>query len=222
MAKSPSPDSDEPEGRKRESSPPAAAADPARRNFIWGLTAAVIGLVVSVFPVKVGLLVFLDPLLGKKKVPEKYRKGEDGDGGYIKIATLEAVPDDGLPRRFPVIADLSDAWNFSPGQPIGAIYLRREKGKKEVEVFHATCPHAGCSVAYTHDPDPKQCLYKCPCHNSAFGLDGERVNLPGKENPSPRPLDTLEVDDKKLAATGEIWVKFLNFYTGIHDKKAKI
>jgi len=74
-------------------------------------------------------------------------------------------------------------------------------------------------VAYSHDSDPKNCLYKCPCHNSAFNVAGEKVDLPGKENPSPRPMDTLRVDDQKLAASGEIWVEFLNFYTGIHEKK---
>lgn len=199
-----------------------AARDPARRNFLYGLLASVIGFVVGVFPFGTGLVVFLDPLLGKKKLPGSVPQEVEGAQGFLKIATLDAVPDDGIPRRFPVIANLSDAWNFTPGQPIGAIFLRREKGAKEVQVFHATCPHAGCSVAYSHDPDPKNCLYKCPCHNSAFNVEGERVDLPGKENPSPRPLDTLEVDDQKLAASGEIWVKFLNFYTGIHDKKAKL
>jgi menaquinol-cytochrome c reductase iron-sulfur subunit len=197
------------------------AASPPRRNFLYAFAAAAIGLVVSLFPVGSGLLVFLDPLRGKNRVPLSRRK-EGGQGGYLKIATLDAVPDDGIPRRFPVVADLSDAWNFSPGQPIGAVYLRRTKGEKAVQVFHATCPHAGCSVAYSHDSDPGKCLYKCPCHNSAFGLDGQKVDLPGKDNPSPRPLDALVVDGEKLASSGEIWVQFLNFYTGIHEKKPKL
>lgn len=218
MAKSAASDTAEP------SSVPSrpATRDPARRNFLYAFGAVVIGLVVSVFPLGAGLMVFLDPLIGKKKLPTSVPQDPAGGEGFLKVATLDSVPDDGIPRRFPVIANLQDAWNFTPGQPIGAIYLRREKGAKEVQVFHATCPHAGCSVAYTHDPDPKNCLYKCPCHNSAFNLEGEKVDLPGKENPSPRPLDTLEVDDAKLASTGEVWVKFLNFYTGIHEKKAKL
>lgn len=207
-----------------EATPPPSrpASNPARRNFLYALFSVVIGLVVSVFPAGAGLMVFLDPLLGKKKLPGSVPQDPEGAQGFLKIATLDALPDDGIPRRFPVIANLKDAWNFTPGQPIGAIYLRREKGSKEVQVFHATCPHAGCSVAYSHDPDPKNCLYKCPCHNSAFNIDGEKVDLPGKENPSPRTLDTLDVDGEKLASTGEIWVKFLNFYTGIHEKKAKL
>ena len=105
--------------------------------------AAAVGLVVGIFPLGAGLLVFLDPLRGKKRAPASV---PDSGEGFLKIATLDAVPDDGVPRRFPVVADLTDAWNFSPGQPVGAVYLRREKGKKEVQVFHATCPHAGCSV----------------------------------------------------------------------------
>lgn len=199
-----------------------APHSPARRGFIWSLVAALVGLVVAIFPLGAGLLVFLDPLRAKRKVPGKYDAGEDAAEGFLKIAPLEAVPDDGVPRRFPVIANLSDAWNFSPGQPVGAVYLLRNKGEKSVEVFHATCPHAGCSVAYTSDPDPKKCLFKCPCHNSAFDIEGKRVNLPGKENPSPRPMDTLEVHEEKLAQAGEVWVKFQNFYTGIHEKKPKL
>jgi menaquinol-cytochrome c reductase iron-sulfur subunit len=217
MGKIVRPDSEDRDDREEVRATPTAPADPARRDMLWGFLAAATGLVVGLFPLGAGLMVFLDPLRGKKRVPASV---PDGGSEFLKIATLDAVPDDGIPRRFPVIADLTDAWNFSPGQPVGAVYVRREQGKKEVQVFHATCPHAGCSVAYSHDADPKNRLYKCPCHNSAFDLEGEKVNLPGKENPSPRPMDTLEVDEQKLAS-GEVWVKFLNFYTGIHEKKAK-
>ncbi len=194
-------------------------SDNPRRHFLVEAGCWIVGSVVGLFGLASGLVVFFDPLLRKHKVPELYQQDESGAGeGYIRVATLDAIPDDGVPRRFPVIADLIDAWNFTPQQPVGAVYLRREKGEQKVTVFHATCPHAGCSVSYSADHH----AYHCPCHNSAFGLNGEKVNRPGKENPSPRPLDELDVDKERLAAKGEIWVKFVNYYTGIHEQKQKI
>src|SRR5437016_3803605 len=123
MAKSLNSDAD-----ATSSAPRRATSNPARRNFLYSMGSVMIGMVVSLFPLGAGLMVFLDPLLGKKKLPGSVPHDPDGAAGYLKIATLDAVPDDGIPRRFPVIANLKDAWNFTPGQPIGAIYLRREKG----------------------------------------------------------------------------------------------
>jgi menaquinol-cytochrome c reductase iron-sulfur subunit len=193
--------------------------DKPRRNFLVEAGSVIVGAVVGMFGLASGLVVFFDPLLRKHKVPELYQQEEGGTAeGYIRVATLDAIPDDGVPRRFPVIADLIDAWNFTPQQPVGAVYLRREKGEKKVTVFHATCPHAGCSVSFSAENH----AYYCPCHNSAFDVDGTKINRPGKENPSPRPLDELKVDDDRLAANGEVWVKFVNYYTGIHEQKPKI
>ena len=49
-----------------------------------------------------------------------------------------------------------------------------------------------------------------------FELDGTRI----EPSPSPRNLDTLELDDAKLAQ-GEIWVNYQNFQTGKPEKTAK-
>jgi len=193
-----------------------------RRNFIVEVAAVVIGGIVSLCGLASGVFVFLDPISRKPRIPEKYRKKEGAYGNdFIFIASLAALPDDGVPRRFPVITNKIDAWNFMPNQAIGSVYLRREKGEKTVQVFHTTCPHAGCSVAYKHDVDPTKRAYVCPCHNSAFDLDGEKIEYNKKRNPSPRTLDTLEFDQSKLD-DGQIWIRFEDFYTGVHDKKAKI
>ena len=63
--------------------------------------------------------------------------------------------------------------------------------------------------------------FVCPCHNSSFLLDGKRrLAESGRDNPSPRDLDNLDVDPEKLAQ-GEVWVRFQNFYTGKHEKVPK-
>lgn len=197
-----------------ENSPESPTPEP-RRDFVASLMAVLVGGIVSLAGLASGLLVFLDPLLRKPKPPKAFDQGAaDGLEGYFKITTRDALPADGAPRRFAVIADKIDAWNFTPGQPIGALYLRRLDD--QVIAFQATCPHAGCSVS----PSPDNKAFFCPCHNSSFDLDGEKVDRPGKQNPSPRPMDRLEVHAEKLAE-GEVWVKYLEFYTGREEQKAK-
>src|SRR3954468_7048939 len=85
-----------------------------RRGFCKRALAAGIGAVISLVPVAAGLMVLFDPL--RRKVSA---------GGSIRGATLDALPADGIPRKFPVLATRVDAWNKSVGTPIGAVYLRR-------------------------------------------------------------------------------------------------
>jgi menaquinol-cytochrome c reductase iron-sulfur subunit len=120
------------------------------------------------------------------------------------------VPDDGIPRQFAVVSDRVDAWTGFAAEPIGAVYLRREKGADTVEAISATCPHAGCFV----EIDRAEKCFRCPCHNSRFTLDGGIV----APSPSPRAMDTLECE---VDGKGSIAVKWQNFYTGIADKKVK-
>jgi menaquinol-cytochrome c reductase iron-sulfur subunit len=176
------------------------AATPAtsqRRNFLIKLAATVIGGIAAVFPFAVGLFTFGDPL--------RRRAAAEGDG-YIRVASLDALPDDGVPRQFAVIADRTDAWNRFPDEPIGAIYLRRKRGGKEIDAFNAICPHAGCFVAYAGERN----VFQCPCHNSAFQLDGEII----QPSPSPRAMDKLECKIDKVDGREEILVKFQDFLPG--------
>jgi Rieske Fe-S protein len=187
----------------------------SRRNFAVELSSILIGAVLGLIPACVGLFAFLDPLRRQRPKPTAYRAGSGGPEGYTRITSLASLPVGGTPQRFPVISDQRDAWNFIPQQPIGAVFVART-APEEVRVFNATCPHAGCSVSCDGS------AFNCPCHNSAFNLDGsKRVSQSGRENPSPRPLDSLAVDAQMLAQ-GEIWVEFVNFYTGIAEKKPKV
>ena len=63
------------------------------------------------------------------------------------------------------------------------------------------------------DLDRQTRVFKCPCHNSSFSIDGAII----QPSPSPRAMDTLEakVDGQ------EILVQFQNFYTGKTDKVPK-
>ena len=186
----------------------AAATPPEepRRNFMTKALAIIIGLFASLFPAVAGLAVFLDPLRKRKK-----RNGTqtiDGPEGFLKVAHLDGLPV-GKPKRFTVIDDLVDAWNFFPEEPVGAVYLLR-KSENEVIALNVECPHAGCSVDFNRDRQ----VYQCPCHASSFKPTGEIANA---NSPSARGLDSLVVDSEKLQV-GEVWIKFQSFHAGTAKK----
>jgi Rieske Fe-S protein len=163
-----------------------------RRGFIKFLC-FVIGGIVSAVPFGAGIWAYINPLTREK--------GVDGDG-FLKITTLDAIPDDGTPAKFSVIADKEDAWNKFKNISVGAIYLRKEAGK--VKALHTVCPHLGCFIDYRSTKSD----FFCPCHNSNFKLDGSIVS-----GVSPRPMDPLEIE---IRSKVEVWVKFQNFQPG-HD-----
>jgi Rieske Fe-S protein len=168
-----------------------------RRGFLTRTGALVIGALVGLVPAASAVAVLFDPL-----------RRRSGGGTLIRVAPLSAVPDDGVPRQFPVIAERVDAWNRTR-EPVGAVYLRRQPGETRPECLSATCPHAGCFVAYDGQTD----TFKCPCHNSSFAPDGAIV----PPSPSPRAMDSLACEVKQE----EILVKYENFYSGKAEKIAK-
>ncbi len=148
------------------------------------------------------MFTFADPL--------RRRSSGDGDGdGFIRIANLAAVPDNGEPQQFAVIADRVDSWNKFPNEPIGVVYLVRNEGEQTPTAFNAICPHAGCFIGYAAG----RSVFQCPCHNSAFALDGSII----QPSPSPRTMDVLECTVRKQGGENEVWVKFQNFYAGRPD-----
>jgi menaquinol-cytochrome c reductase iron-sulfur subunit len=189
---------------KKES--PAKPADPpqsakccdcGRRSFFKESLAVIIGGVITLVPAAAGLMVLLDPL----------RRKAASNTDPIKVTTLAALPDDGVPRKFPVLADKTDAWNKYRNVPIGAVYLRRTTDGK-IEALNVVCPHAGCFVDYSSDRNK----FVCPCHNSSFALDGK---IADPKSPSPRALDALAVEVRN---NDEVWVTFENFQAGRPDK----
>jgi len=167
-----------------------------RRSFVKEFLAIVAGGIAAIIPLVSGAVVFLDPLRRKSK----------GGGDFIFVAPLSAIPEDGLPRKFSVISDHTDAWNKLPPSPVGAVYLRRVG--QSVEALNVVCPHAGCFVDYLSDHKS----YLCPCHNSTFALDGK---ISDPRSPSPRAMDKLVAE---IRNGSEVWVKFQNFRAGVPEQ----
>jgi menaquinol-cytochrome c reductase iron-sulfur subunit len=180
-----------------DSSRPATTAATGRRGFFKHAFCVVIGAVAGLIPLGAGVTVLLDPL---------WRKSSAG-AGMLRVTTLDSVPADGVPHKFPVVATLVDAWNKYSEMPIGAVYLRRTSDDK-VEALNVVCPHAGCFVDFLAARD----CFLCPCHNSMFTLEGR---IADRASPAPRGMDTLPVEVRNGK---EIWVAYQNFEAGRAEK----
>ncbi len=174
-----------------------------RRGFL--LQAAAIGgaAVALAAPAAVSSVALLHPVA---------QRGRGGD--FLRLTTLDALPEDGAPRKVPVLAERVDAWNRTPNQPIGAVYLRRVgKDGRQIEALQAICPHVGCVIAYESDAAGGK--FFCPCHRASFDLAGRRTD---ETSPSPRDMDALEAEVRNQ---NEVWVRFQTFRTGTADKVAE-
>jgi len=166
-----------------------------RRSFLAGAAALVVGVAAAAAPLVAGAAVFLDPL--RRRL---------GDRDMVQVTHLAVLPEDGVPRKFTVQADRTDAWNTHRNVPVGAVYIRRTAAG--VRAHNVVCPHAGCFVSLA----PDRSRFVCPCHKSSFALDGS-INDPS--SPSPRDMDELEVE---IRNRDEVWVRFQNFQSGRPEK----
>ena len=200
--------------KQNESESSLAQETNERRGFLGSaaaLTAVALGGLLGVGPVAIGLYAIVMDPLRKKTSPRKAAAGVEGaKEGFYFVAQIGEL-DSHVPRRFTIVADKIDAWNFMQNQPIGSVYMRMQGD--QVECFHTTCPHAGCAVSY----ELASQAYLCPCHNSSFNVDGTKLEDGDSSNPSPRGLDALEVDVQGT----RVFVKYEDYFTGRHAKVAK-
>jgi len=181
-----------------------------RRSFLVRFAAIVCGGIVALFPFAAGWGVLIDPWRRGRRGAST--NGDSSDAKFVRICPLAALPADGVPRAFPVISDVVDAWTRAAHQRVGMIFMSRTDagGKSNVVAFNAECPHLGCFVDY----NPADQHFECPCHKSAFAKDGARI-----EGPSRRGLDSLHVKLEPAGNATEILVAFQNFQSGIAERK---
>lgn len=111
----------------------------------------------------------------------------------------------GVPRSFAIIEERRDAWVKYPREPVGSVWLVRQPDGAEQPVIalSSECPHLGCAVNLTADGKS----FLCPCHTSAFDLQGTKKNTV-----PPRNMDRLKVELTK-GDDPEVRVKFQRFRT---------
>lgn len=108
------------------------------------------------------------------------------------------------PVKVDIYADRTDAWNRTRNVKIGSAWVLERDG--ELVAYSTVCPHLGCAVDWAADVGK----FKCPCHRSAFALDGT-----AEEGPAPRPLDVLELEQREAL----IAIRFQRFKVGSESKE---
>lgn len=183
-------------------------ADEPRRSFGTKLLAALMGIGALLAPTAAGVAVLLDPVLKKRR-----GSGTAGDdGNWIRVASIDQIPPDGVPRQFAVVDPKpTDKWNLYEPQSERPVLLRRTSENETPVALSVTCPHLGCIVSY----DAKAEDIVCPCHNAVFDVAGKRLD---KNSVSPRDLDPMEVKVDKQ--TGDVLVNYKRFKGGIAEREA--
>jgi menaquinol-cytochrome c reductase iron-sulfur subunit len=166
-------------------------ADDSRRGFLKAASLVLAALAGAVAAVPV-LGSVLTPLLRKQK----------DVGGFLPACSVDDLFT-GVPKRVDLIATVVDGWSRTVGVA-GAVWLLKKPDGK-IEALSTVCPHSGCSI----NAGGKD-TYACPCHASAFALDG--VPLTG---PSPRPMDPLQVEVREK----QIFVKYVRYKMGTKDRQ---
>jgi Rieske Fe-S protein len=76
---------------------------------------------------------------------------------------------------------------------------------KNNEVVSSICPHEGCNVAWRAE----ESQFFCPCHDSYFSSDGERIS-----GPTRRGLDPLPTREKD----GVLQVKYQSYLNNTEER----
>lgn len=126
-----------------------------------------------------------------------------GATGFVKVGKASAFKE-GAPVKVDVFADKRDAWNRVVQVKVGSAWILRQG--ETLHAYSSVCPHLGCAVDY----EAEGTRFGCPCHHSAFTLDGKVQG-----GPAPRPMDQLELEEKD----GMVSVRYQRFKQGIAAKE---
>ena len=159
-------------------------------TLLTGLGASIVGVVLG--------------LPGIRYVTDPLSRSSGGNGRWVPVGNLSNLPQ-GHPVEVPVVGEQVDAWTRSTGVRLGTAWVQRTEDD-QVKAFNAECPHLGCKIAY----DRGSSQFACPCHESAFSADGERLG-----GPAPRSLDPLET----RVNNGLVEIRFVRFRAQTPDRQ---
>jgi menaquinol-cytochrome c reductase iron-sulfur subunit len=127
--------------------------------------------------------------------------------GKITVTTPTTPLDLGLaeqfragaePRKVDIIAPvIKDAWTSARNVVLGAAWIRRTAPDKLV-ALSAVCPHLGCGIGW----DAAAGNFLCPCHDSRFSPEGDKLTGPSERRMDPLPL---EIKDGRAQLT---WIRY--------------
>jgi Rieske Fe-S protein len=107
--------------------------------------------------------------------PKARREQEWADAGEL-VHLQPNIPEEVVFRRTRV-----DGWRVSSEKSTAWVVKQRDA---RVIAFSPTCTHLGCAVHW----DERNKNFLCPCHTSAFDLNGNVLT-----GPAPRALDRYQV-----------------------------
>jgi menaquinol-cytochrome c reductase iron-sulfur subunit len=105
-------------------------------------------------------------------LPPRAKKNDE----WVEAADVTRLPSNG-PEEVVFRRNRVDGWKVISEK--ATAWVVKGAGN-EVAAFTPQCTHLGCAY---HWDEQKQ-YFICPCHTSAFGLDGKVLT-----GPAPRPLD---------------------------------
>ena len=116
----------------------------------------------------------------------------------LDIGPAEQFAAGAEPRKVDVVAPIvRDGWIAARNVVLGAAWIRRT-GPDKLVALSAICPHLGCSIGW----DSAAGNFLCPCHDSRFSPEGNKLTGPSERGMDELPL---EVRDGRLQLT---WVRF--------------
>jgi Rieske Fe-S protein len=107
--------------------------------------------------------------------PKAKREQEWADAGEL-VHLQPNVPEEVVFRRTRV-----DGWKISSEKSTAWVV---RQGNNRIVAFSPQCTHLGCAVHW----DERNRNFLCPCHTSAFDLEGQVLS-----GPAPRALDRYQV-----------------------------
>ena len=178
-------------GRGSAHEPGDMSPETASRRGLLKLGVGVLGCGLAAIPAVPAIGYIVHPL-GRERVA----------GAFLPVGDRKQFGS--TPVRVDLHADRTDAWSRERDVKLGSCWVVEREGK--LQAFSSACPHLGCAV----DFDPAEVKFKCPCHRSAFGVGGDV-----EAGPSPRPLDTLELQEEN----GLVAIRFQRFRQGVPAKE---
>jgi nitrite reductase/ring-hydroxylating ferredoxin subunit len=156
---------DEPSAHEEQS-------QPDRRGFLGALALTLTGLIAAGFAAVAGAFAF---------GPAFSRESEAGREGRCSLVPPANFGGDAGPSLHTLTVTSSAGW--SEAHVVQAVYLDRGRDGA-LRAFSARCPHEGCRVNWRAE----QGRYVCPCHESSWTRDGERLGGPTKRGLDPLPV----------------------------------
>lgn len=141
---------------------------PSRRRFLMATT-GLAGLAVTGTLAAGGAAFVLGTEAGRGLNPD-----------WATAAALDELPDGEPVRR---IVDVIVVSGWAREVRSHAVWLLRRGS--DVRAWSAVCPHEGCPIVAAEDRSG----FRCRCHGSSWGLEGERLG-----GPTPRAMDDVDLE----------------------------